>query len=40
LALADTEDRYLGRVDDRREVAAADAALVGDGEAAALQFFD
>ena len=32
-ALADAENGHLGRVDDRREIAAADAALIGNGKA-------
>jgi hypothetical protein len=39
LPLANTEDCHLGRVDNRREVAAADTALVGNRKGAALQFF-
>ena len=40
LPLADAQDRHLGRVDDRREMAAADAALVGNRKRAALQLFE
>ena len=36
----DAEDRDFRRVDDRREVGAADAAEVGDAEAAALHFLE
>src|SRR5436190_1321296 len=36
----DAEDRDFRRVDDRREVGAADAAEVGDAEAAALHLLE
>ena len=40
LPLADAQDRDLGRVDDRRKMAAADAALVRNRERAALQLLE